>query len=71
MARGELVTDYCVLDDSCYVDLQATVLTAIADGWQPLGGLAVCEQERVSEIPFSTAKYHDRKFLQVMVKYEE
>ena len=67
----ELIVDYWILAEPCYIDLQAVVLAAMQDGWQPLGGVNCCEQERASEEPFTDPKYHARKFLQTMVKYEE
>jgi len=65
------IVDYCILSNPRPVELQMMVLDKMKKDWQPLGGIATCERERSSELPFSTARYYDSEFLQVMVKYED
>lgn len=62
-----VITEYCTLTALGSVDLDVYVAQAIAEGWQPLGGVAFAIRPDIAGFPQS-AQYW---FAQAMVKYAE
>ena len=59
------ITNYTILKCDKECDLERIVLHYMQDGWQPLGGVAVC-------LSASSSTYKsDKEYYQAMVKYEQ
>lgn len=57
------VTEYKILSDENWIDLEATVKGYLSLGWQPIGGVAIRT--------FGSIGVTGLLYLQTMVKYEQ
>lgn len=61
-------TDYRILTDDCAGDLSAQVKAAIAEGWQPIGGVALAFT--TGKMLYESEESYFPTFAQAMIKPE-